>query len=518
MRVAVVLLLSMLLFVLSSGVASSNVLYVPDTYDTIQAAVDNASNGDTIIIKNGTYLENVVVNKSITITSESGPSYTTVNASDEGMHVFNIISNGVNITKLTIGRARDIGTKAGVYLGGRQNCTISDNVIIRNARGIYATGGGHNNISNNRIESNGGIGLYMYHSSHNTIANNTGGSNSMGIYLYYYCEYNTLHSNTVQSNDYEGIYLSHFSNHNYITNNTVSNNGGEGGMYLYLSDYNTIANNSISNVACDIKGVFLYKSDYNVLTGNNISCNQVGIYLFSGCDYNLVYNNYLHNRLHNALASGTNSWNTTKTPGRNILGGPYLGGNYWSDYNGTDTDGDGLGDTPYTVAGLNIDYHPLTEPAAPSPPVVLFHTLHEVNNVRVPVEFISDSYDPDGRIVSWSWGFGDGTTGEGEAPNHTYTAYMWDVNKGTYFPYSVRLTVTDNSGANNTTTRAVMVYMAADANGDGIVDILDASLVGLHWNARYNSTNYHDGADLNNDNVVNILDAALVGLNWNTRA
>ena len=58
------------------------------------------------------------------------------------------------------------------------------------------------------------------------------------------------------------------------------------------------------------------------------------------------------------------------------------------------------------------------------------------------------SHDPDGSIVSYSWRFGDGTTGKGAAPAHTYAV------RGTY---RVRLTVTDNEGGTATRTLGIVI-------------------------------------------------------------
>jgi len=140
------------------------------------------------------------------------------------------------------------------------------------------------------------------------------------------------------------------------------------GIELPSSSNNTLTNNTVSGNLYD--GINLWNSFDNTLSGSKIRDNSgTGLYLMDS-DNNLIYNNYFSNA-QNVSASGTNAWNIAKTAGTNIFGGPYLGGNYWSDYAGADTNRDGLGDTslPYNASGKisnGGDYLPLV-PVSGSP-------------------------------------------------------------------------------------------------------------------------------------------------------
>jgi hypothetical protein len=237
---------------------------------------------------------------------------------------------------------------------------------------------------------------------------------------------------------------------------------------------------------------------------------------------NTIYNNYFNNT-NNSYFIGSiygNNWNITKKAGTNIIGGAYLGGNFWSNPNGSgfsqtcaDTDRDGICDENYSLSDENIDHLPLILPQNLSPVADCGTDKLRCENVGSPVRFNgSKSYDIDGSIVSYEWDFADGYSYKGidYVPAHMYSFYRWNVTA--YQPFIVNLTVTDNSGLKNTTSQKVVIWIAGDANGDGKVNILDASIIGLKWGTA------DPCADLNNDGKVNILDASIIGLNWNKKA
>lgn len=274
----------------------------------------------------------------------------------------------------------------GIHLSSSINNTISGNIANYNNYTGLDLSSSNNNITGNNA-SNNNVGIYLYYSSNNTIRGNNASNNDNGILLIssgintlrgnianfnnnrgihlYSSSNNTLDGNNAFGNHY-GIYLESSANNNTLSRNNASNN--HYGTYSLSSHNNTISSN-IVNYNND-EGMYLYSSSNNTISGNIASYNTYYGLDLSSSSNNFIYDN-IFNNTNNFYFSGSNinKWNITRQSSTNIIGGPFLGGNFWAHPNGTgfskncaDSNKDGICDSNYTLTSGNVDYSPLTIP------------------------------------------------------------------------------------------------------------------------------------------------------------
>ncbi|WP_341536931.1 right-handed parallel beta-helix repeat-containing protein [Methanosarcina barkeri] len=255
----------------------------------------------------------------------------------------------------------------GVYLYNTQNSLLEGNNISNNEHGVYLGNCSVVTLRGNDANLNEGDAFILSNCRNCLVKENNASNNMAGIWLCDISRDNILKENTVTSSSWCCIDLGDTSCNNTLEGNTLS--GAYEGIYLYgVSEKNTLNNN---NITASSYGLFTEGCGNNTISRNKISDNDVGISLNlnwtdgTTSSYNIIYNNYLNNSK-NAEDYGTNTWNISKTEGENIVGGPYLGGNFWASPEGNgfsetalDEDGALIADLPYNVTETNYDYLPL---------------------------------------------------------------------------------------------------------------------------------------------------------------
>lgn len=362
-----------------TSIAASRVLTVPDDYPTIQSAINNASTGDTVFVKNGLYSENVVVDKSVTLKGENNEK-TIISGPPGGRYgpteAISVTANDVTITGFNI-----IDTIIGISVGNVNNTRIIGNNIAENYDLGISVSGRNTLVSDNNITANQNTGGIEFYDAINCILTN----------------------NVITKNHNLGVSIQSSTNIT-VSGNHISFNERDwgtddsGGISLYLdSDININNNNIDHNNGCGI--VFAGYTNGSKISKNTISNNEIGvkvsnyqIFHYSIGQESIVWENDFLNNTNQAVVQQGLSFQPQTSDyenGTDIVSWDKDGrGNYWSDYqtvypNSTEIGNTGIGNTPYVIAENSADHYPLTKPVDSSFPYYLLVILLIATSVTI---------------------------------------------------------------------------------------------------------------------------------------
>ena len=312
----VLLLISTLAFALNIRLVNANDRIVPDGYPSIQAAINAAASGDTVLVRAGTYYEQVVLNKTVFLIGEN--MQTTIingyNAEDKGS-VITIEANGVVVENFSIMNSGNYGGNAGISVGGCNGTVVRNTKITDCMWGIYVWSSWFENRS-----------------SFNTtlIGNEVYGSNIWGggIRLSY-CFNCTLRNNHMEGNadDFtvNGDEVSHFvhdidssnivegSRHTYYLINqhdiTINPPAYPNAGFLALVNSTNIKVESMELGNCEPGLLFAFTNN-SLITGNNVSSCRSAIDLIHSSN-NSIVGNHLGPDNHDSIVIEKTSNNNT---------------------------------------------------------------------------------------------------------------------------------------------------------------------------------------------------------------
>ena len=343
MSAFVLVLLSMSMFGTRLVITASNsTIHHVYLGESIQEAINSAQSGDMIFVHNGTYYENLVVDKMVSLIGEN-KAVTVIDGYGAGI-VVSLIERA-NVNGFTI-RNGEYGIQvrryaiSPVYTGH----TIDGNNIIDNRYGgIYLRGVGGNAITNNFITNNSLFGIHLYHAGNNTLSNNTIVNNGHGIDFYGNSNDNILRNNNMTNNEYNFGLILRGETRNWlfgapskpgIVNDVDASNTVDGKRiyywvnrsdaqvptdagYVWLNNCNniTIDGSSLTN---NLQGILLLFAKNTLINNNNITSNVYGICVGVFSKNNTIAGNTLKDNLNGIYLGDLSRFTTMRN--NNISG------------------------------------------------------------------------------------------------------------------------------------------------------------------------------------------------------
>lgn len=360
-----VILICSVLLILPFSLAAKQIYISPQ--DNLQEQLDNAVDGDVIVLSKGRYAGNFVIKHAITL---QGADNANIDAQGTG-HALLLKSSNITIKNLIISNwGSDLTEQdSGIYsVKPATNIVIENNKLQGDGFGIWLQKAEHIKVINNTVEGNPQLrsadrgnaiqlsivkhvevsgnevfntrdGLYIISSQENVLKNNIMHDLRYGVHYMY--SHNNKVLNNKAYNTRAGYAL--MSSRNLIVEGNETHDSEDYGFLLNFITSSKITNNKIVNVwtkpenkvlGRDGKGLFVYNSAYNTINNNIIDTTEIGIHLTAGSENTSVYgNSFINNPTQVKYVSNKKQeWS-------------YEGkGNYWSNYLGWDMNSDNIGD------------------------------------------------------------------------------------------------------------------------------------------------------------------------------
>lgn len=342
-----------------------NVETVSAEISAVQAMIDRAAVGDTVLVPAGTHEGNIVLNKRLTLLGKDNPvlrgdgtaSTVTIRADSCVLKGFVIEHCGKDLML----------DHSGIVIRSRGN-VIENNSLRDILFGIYLNQGHYNQIVKNEIRGRAelglgerGSGIHIFDSYYNTLTDNTITDVRDGFYIEY-ANNTFIARNTVYNIRY-GLHYMYADTNVFLQNCFYNNVAGAAIMYSknIRFRHNVFAHNrgfasygilfqdchamlADSNVIADnVVGMFFEASTDNEFRHNILAQNDVGLKMFQNSTNNTFRENNFVDNLNPLTLVGKQTQSRWSENGK---------GNFWSSYDGYDLDVDGIGDVPMKIQNV----------------------------------------------------------------------------------------------------------------------------------------------------------------------
>ncbi|MGO3183595.1 MAG: nitrous oxide reductase family maturation protein NosD [Aequorivita sp.] len=330
---------------------------------TIQEAVNQASEGDTILVKKGIYKEaNIKIDKGITLIGEDLP---TIDGEEKGEIITigadNVTLDGFKIINVGVSYTTDY---AAVRVVKSEGFVIQNLELEKLFFGIYLQKANNGKVLNNKVrgeavtEFNSGNAVHLWYCKNVEVRGNDVQNVRDGIYLEF-SDNITIDNNFSKGNVRYGLHFM-FSNNNTVTNNVFETNGA--GIALMFSKVMEVENNIIKKNWGTAAYGLLLKEVNDVNLKNNIFLeNTVGITVEGSNRLVYSHNDFTSNGYairvkgacyENEIINNNFLYNSFDISYNGRINDNKFDNNYWSNYTGYDLDKNGIGDVPFRPVKL----------------------------------------------------------------------------------------------------------------------------------------------------------------------